>query len=221
MLAQAPNSRPSPPLPALPLSEVSLVPVVMADDPCEAALSGADPTGPRKYYRARYYDPKLGRFVSEDPIQWFGGDNFYSYVRDNPVNRVDPWGMYDCRYDIATHRMVCSSSQPGNNPPFTSNNAASGTGSCQNSPPCQNVRDHGPIPPGTYTVGPQLPNSSRRNLTPDPSNTMYRRYGFQTHGCGNPATCSTGCIAFTTNADRDLFNHLMDLEPNSTITVVP
>jgi RHS repeat-associated protein len=40
----------------------------MADDPCEAAFSGATPTGPRKYYRARYYDPKIGRFLSEDPI---------------------------------------------------------------------------------------------------------------------------------------------------------
>jgi hypothetical protein len=33
--------------------------VVIADDPCEAAFSGEDPTGPRIYYRARYYDPKV------------------------------------------------------------------------------------------------------------------------------------------------------------------
>jgi len=92
MLAQAPNSRPSPPPPALPLSDVSLGPVVMADDPCEAAFSGADPTGPRKYYRARYYDPKVGRLLSEDPIGLAGGINMYSYVHNRPSLLTDPDG---------------------------------------------------------------------------------------------------------------------------------
>jgi RHS repeat-associated protein len=45
------------------------------------------------YYRARYYDPKIGRFISEDPIGFKGGINFYAYVRNNPVNRVDPSGL--------------------------------------------------------------------------------------------------------------------------------
>jgi RHS repeat-associated protein len=45
------------------------------------------------YYRARYYDPKIGRFISEDPIQWAGGNNFYAYVENNPVNYVDPGGL--------------------------------------------------------------------------------------------------------------------------------
>jgi RHS repeat-associated protein len=45
------------------------------------------------YYRARYYDPKSGRFLSEDPIGFEGGTNFYSYVWDNPVNSIDPSGM--------------------------------------------------------------------------------------------------------------------------------
>ena len=48
----------------------------MADDPCEAAFSGEDPTGPRKYYRARYYDPKVGRFTNEDPVGFDGGMDF-------------------------------------------------------------------------------------------------------------------------------------------------
>jgi RHS repeat-associated protein len=46
------------------------------------------------YYRARYYDPKVGRFLSEDPIGFAGGDNnFYAYVRNNPVNLIDPSGL--------------------------------------------------------------------------------------------------------------------------------
>jgi hypothetical protein len=81
------------PLDGLPLSDVPLGPVVMADDPCEAAFGSAGPTGPRKYYRARYYDPKLGRFISEDPIGFEAGENFYAYVANNPVLWIDPEGL--------------------------------------------------------------------------------------------------------------------------------
>src|SRR3954470_7312230 len=42
------------------------------------------------YLRARYYSPEVGRFVSEDPIQFNGGINFYSYVRNAPTGQVDP-----------------------------------------------------------------------------------------------------------------------------------
>ena len=45
------------------------------------------------YYRARYYDAKVGRFISEDPIGLAGGINFYSYVGNNPVNYIDPFGL--------------------------------------------------------------------------------------------------------------------------------
>jgi RHS repeat-associated protein len=44
------------------------------------------------YYRARYYDPNAGRFLSEDPIDFLGGVNFYRYVRNNPPKYRDPNG---------------------------------------------------------------------------------------------------------------------------------
>jgi RHS repeat-associated protein len=49
-------------------------------------------------YRARYYDPKVGRFISEDPKKFEAGPNFYAYVRNNPVNSNDPSGMVDVVY---------------------------------------------------------------------------------------------------------------------------
>lgn len=46
------------------------------------------------YYRARYYDPMAGRFISKDPIGFAGGDvNLYGYVQNNPVNLIDPSGL--------------------------------------------------------------------------------------------------------------------------------
>ncbi len=45
------------------------------------------------YYRARYYDPEIGRFISEDPLEFKAGVNFYSYVNNNPVNFNDPSGL--------------------------------------------------------------------------------------------------------------------------------
>jgi len=48
------------------------------------------------FYRARYYDPTVGRFVTKDPIGFAGGDvNRFNYVRSNPVNRLDPSGLYE------------------------------------------------------------------------------------------------------------------------------
>ncbi len=45
------------------------------------------------YYRARYYDPQIGRFISEDPMGFGAGDvNFYQYTSNNPVNANDPSG---------------------------------------------------------------------------------------------------------------------------------
>jgi RHS repeat-associated protein len=46
------------------------------------------------YYRARYYDPALGRFLSEDPIGFAAGLHFYAYVGNNPVNFRDPLGLF-------------------------------------------------------------------------------------------------------------------------------
>src|SRR5699024_9590808 len=48
-------------------------------------------------YNARLYDPKLGRFLSVDPLIAHPSStqaiNPYSYVENNPLNKTDPTGM--------------------------------------------------------------------------------------------------------------------------------
>jgi RHS repeat-associated protein len=53
-----------------------------------------DPETGLYYYRARYYDPKIGRFLSEDPLKvWATLGKAYQYADDNPVNLTDPLGL--------------------------------------------------------------------------------------------------------------------------------
>jgi RHS repeat-associated protein len=46
------------------------------------------------YNNARWYDPQLHRFISEDPIGIDGGLDLYAYVGNDPVNFDDPFGLF-------------------------------------------------------------------------------------------------------------------------------
>ncbi len=50
------------------------------------------------YFNARWYDPELGRFISEDPIK--DGVSWYVYCGNNPLVFVDPTGLFDIRWDL-------------------------------------------------------------------------------------------------------------------------
>ena len=52
-----------------------------------------DPESGLFYYRARYFDPAMGRFISEDPIGFAGGLNHYTYVENKPLLFRDPFGL--------------------------------------------------------------------------------------------------------------------------------
>jgi len=66
-----------------------------------------DPETGLYFYRARYYDPRLGRFLSEDPL---GAAllvqnselNRYAYVRDNPIRNVDPTGLLTTCFTVGS-----------------------------------------------------------------------------------------------------------------------
>jgi RHS repeat-associated protein len=45
------------------------------------------------YFRARWYNPETGRWLSKDPIRIAGGLNLYAFCDNNPVNFVDPMGL--------------------------------------------------------------------------------------------------------------------------------
>ncbi len=55
------------------------------------------------YNGQRYYDPKTGRYLTPDPIGLAGGVNPYVYVGDDPVNSVDPEGLWDFAYNAGFH----------------------------------------------------------------------------------------------------------------------
>jgi len=64
-----------------------------------------DPETSLYYYRARHYDLTARRFLSEDPIRFRGGTNFYEYVRNNPVRFTDPTGLSGCESKF--HQFAC------------------------------------------------------------------------------------------------------------------
>ncbi len=72
----------------------------------DQSMLGGGTTALPDYMHARYYDPNLGRFLSVDPVldvkramrepqSW----NRYSYVVNNPINRIDPDGRVDQNWD--------------------------------------------------------------------------------------------------------------------------
>jgi RHS repeat-associated protein len=57
--------------------------------------TGREANAPGWYYRARYYDPQRGRFLSEDPIRSAEDPNLYVYVHSDPLSLTDPFGLCD------------------------------------------------------------------------------------------------------------------------------
>jgi len=60
------------------------------------------------YYRARYYNPHIGRFMQTDPVGYGAGMNLYAYCGNNPLSYTDPSGLFsiniptECLEDYST-----------------------------------------------------------------------------------------------------------------------
>jgi RHS repeat-associated protein len=60
-----------------------------------------DPDASLYYYRARWYDPQIGRFISEDPIRIVDAySTTYNYAKNNPVALGDPRGLAGVAIDV-------------------------------------------------------------------------------------------------------------------------
>ena len=66
------------------------------------------------YNTFRYYDPDVGRFISQDPIGLAGGENLYAYA-PNPMGWVDPWGW--CAVALGKNMEAAGVKRPTNSTP--------------------------------------------------------------------------------------------------------
>lgn len=65
------------------------------NNPFQYTARESDPETGIYEYRARYYDPSIGRFISEDPVRFSKGElNFYDYVQGDPIDFSDPSGLF-------------------------------------------------------------------------------------------------------------------------------
>ena len=55
------------------------------------------------YMRARYYNPRIGRFVNSDPIGFGGGMNWYAYAGNNPILLSDSMGLSGYGEDVGNN----------------------------------------------------------------------------------------------------------------------
>jgi len=154
-----------------------------------------DPETQLYFYRSRYYDNSAGRFLSEDPTGFDGGNDFYAYVKNNPVAWIDPLGLVECWYSIIPHYLSCTSDDGTQT--FNTSQARSGNGLCMNNPGCIQTHDQGPIPSGNYGMGrlgntPNPHNPPRVYLSPLSGTMTFTRTGFEIHPLGRKG--SEGCI---------------------------
>jgi RHS repeat-associated protein len=104
------------------------------------------------YYRARYYDASNGRFISEDPIGFEGGDsNLTRYVGNNAVNGIDPSGLEVIAvFSISEKTFTVVDKQTGYQ--VTAKNVFSGNNMFLGNPNSGHIPNAGAIPLGVYDI---------------------------------------------------------------------
>ncbi len=110
------------------------------------------------YYRARYYDPALGRFLTKDPAPARGADalalNAYAYARNNPIRYVDGMGLES----VEPSNSGITPSVPGVNVPAGSGPPPSSSPQYPSSPPSSGFLGGAGPPaaaPGARVIPPQ------------------------------------------------------------------
>lgn len=163
------------------------------------------------YYRARYFDPSAGRFVSQDPVGFAAGNNFYEYVGNEPVFAVDPSGLSTLVFDRYLNTLYA----------FDKNNIFKF--SC----PAANRTDHrskGPWPVGQFPY-------DHHNYHPPNPNGSFGSYGifiFDVPGrsnmgvhsgqanSGGPSHPTFGCV----RTDDPCMEKITDLNATDPLTIL-
>ncbi|WP_223300941.1 FG-GAP-like repeat-containing protein [Oscillatoria nigro-viridis] len=170
------------------------------------------------YYRSRYYNPGIGRFIGEDAIGFEGGDaNLYRYVGNNSINSVDPsgflvWGVYN----RGNKQLLLTDASQRSAPIIV--NVFSGKDEAKDQPQLESVPDKGPIPKGRYEILEHTTQNWYRldRLDSKPRNDrdddLYGRGAFRLH----PGTLSLGCITIPNNTEKgrndwDKIKNMLDL----------
>lgn len=187
------------------------------------------------FYRARYYEPGSGVFVSEDPLlDRAGSTNCFRYSANNPIVYLDPTGLAECEYSVSSHTMICRPSNPefvGPGVGVGPDGVFSGIGGCTNNMSCVDNADEGPIPPGRYNMNEDNRPGHEKfwRLEPNPKIPGWKcmlglaRCGFEFH----PGSVSLGCITADQTRDDTMqqynnVNNLLQSESGRNhLTVVP
>jgi RHS repeat-associated protein len=142
------------------------------------------------YYRARYYDPNTGRFVSQDPEGFAAEDgNLFRYATNNPGNMTDPSGMQvrggplGSYFPDAREGALPVGQSPQSNLPGQA-------GTQTRVGPDMNPFPENPFPGAQMETTPRPTGPIRRTNPYDPGRSTRGRFGRLTprRGTGTPAT---------------------------------
>jgi RHS repeat-associated protein len=171
------------------------------------------------YYRARYYSPTLQRFVSEDPIGFDGGINFYEYADSNPVAFIDSSGLSSLVFDRGSGTLDVYDGKGNYIGRYDAGNFTTNPGGDP-----KIVGSNGPAPNGTYPV--QAPINTGVSPAYGPyffpigaPGSLIRRRGIGLHGGRRgPMSRTNGCIRVSNDTDRKLYQ-LYQTDPIQQITI--
>jgi hypothetical protein len=105
-----------------------------------------------------------------------GGINLYAFVGNNPVNWVDPWGLYVKGTFFRKHNwLILKDMDTGQI--VSVHKVYSGNGACTNNPACEHLENRGPLPAGEYLIGNIHRDPGYCNAHPGGNCAWYPLYG--------------------------------------------